>query len=61
MSASDPERKPMTEREIMAIVRADDEFDEMMWDSAAIRFVRAIEKHHFGQAFIDDMKEKEKK
>ena len=37
---------PMTEKEIMAIIRADDEFDEMMWDKAAIRFVRAIEKHH---------------
>jgi hypothetical protein len=50
----DKSRKPMTEKEIMAIIRTDDEFDEMMWDKAAIRFVRAIEKHHGIGANLSD-------
>lgn len=39
-------RKPfvrLSEEEIMAIVRADPDFDEMMWDDTSIRFARAIE------------------
>ena len=39
-------RKPfvrLSEEEIMAIVRADPDFDEMMWDKTAVRFARAIE------------------
>jgi hypothetical protein len=34
----------LTDEEIMAIVRNDDEFDEMMWDKAAIRYAQAIER-----------------
>ena len=40
------QRKPfvrLSEEEIMAIVRADPDFDEMMWDKTAVRFARAIE------------------
>ena len=40
---TDEEIMIIVDQEIMTIVRADGEFDEMMLDRAAVRFVRAIE------------------
>lgn len=38
-----PELVRLSEEEIIGIVRADSDFDEMMWDDTSIRFARAIE------------------
>ena len=40
---TDQEIMIIVDQEIMTIVRADGEFDEMMLDKAAVRFVRTIE------------------
>ena len=38
-----PEFVRLSEEEIIGIVRADPDFDEMMWDKTAVRFARVIE------------------
>ena len=38
-----PEFVKLSEEEVIGIVRADPDFDEMMWDCTSIRFARAIE------------------
>lgn len=38
-----PDFVRLSEEEVIGIVRADPDFDEMMWDGASIRFARAIE------------------